>query len=189
MSDIYDWKNYLDKAKAYHGHLCSGQILGLRMALAGMRKLGLLPGEEHRDLVIFLESDRCMGDAAYVATGVTFGRRRVKLKDFGKTAMSFLDLNTGRAYRVSAYSSPRPEPGHKDLVSFWSAYQDNQIFKIEEISIELKPEDMPGHPGSSAICQSCGEDILDKREVTKDGKILCQSCAGQRYYLSLSDGR
>jgi len=32
---------YVAQAEQAHGHICAGQILGLRMALYGMRLLGL----------------------------------------------------------------------------------------------------------------------------------------------------
>jgi formylmethanofuran dehydrogenase subunit E len=101
-------KHYLEKAEAYHGHICSGQILGIRMALLGLKLLRLKPEDDLRDLVIFLETDRCVADAAYVVTGVTVGRRRVKMFGYGKTAMSFLDLKSGRAFRVCVKTSDRP---------------------------------------------------------------------------------
>ena len=90
---------FLEKAEKYHGHICSGQVLGIRMALMGLQLLGLKPVDDLRDLVIFLETDRCVADAVYVVTGVTLGRRRVKVYGYGKTAMSFLVLKSGKAVR------------------------------------------------------------------------------------------
>lgn len=103
-------RTYLQKAEEYHGHICSGQILGIRMALLGLGALGLRPEDELRDVVVFLETDRCVADAAYIVTGITLGRRRVKLYEYGKTAMSLLDLKSGRArqnLRSAAASQPQ----------------------------------------------------------------------------------
>ena len=110
---MQDIKPYLEKAEQYHGHICSGQILGIRMTLMALEALGMSPHDDMRDLVIFLETDRCVADASYVVTGVTVGRRRVKMYSYGKTAMSFLDLKTGKAVRVSVITSDRP-PHHAD---------------------------------------------------------------------------
>ncbi|MDR1051946.1 MAG: FmdE family protein [Deltaproteobacteria bacterium] len=179
-----DWHDYLDKASAFHGHLCSGQVLGIRMCLKGLSLLGLSPDDNLRDLMIFLETDRCMADAAIVVTGVTAGRRRLKFKDYGKAAMSFLDLATDRAVRVAANSEPHPGHDLKDVVGFWEAYSDDQILSWQNIRITIPPEDRPGRPLRRVPCQQCGEDVLDGRDAEIDGRVLCKACAGQAYYTS-----
>jgi formylmethanofuran dehydrogenase subunit E len=181
---MYNWKNYVERATAFHGHLCSGQILGLRLALAGMRALGLTPGENYRNLVLFLETDRCMADAAVVVTGVTPGKRRLKFIDYGKAAVSFLDLETDKAVRVAGKAEPRPTEDC-DPVTFWSQFKDEDILTVEEVQISLPPQDRPGKSKGSAICQNCGELINDMREVTKEGRILCRACAGTPYYRTI----
>ncbi|MDR1546268.1 MAG: FmdE family protein [Deltaproteobacteria bacterium] len=181
----HDWKKFLPRAEAFHGHLCSGQILGVRLALKGLELLNLEPGGNHRDLVLFLETDRCMADAAIVVTGVTAGRRRLKFRDYGKAAISFLDLATGQAFRVAAASEPRPPHGLTDLVGFWSAYADEQIMTAEEVAIEVPPEDRPGKPLRRVTCEICGEDVMDFRDVEKEGRIMCRACSGTAYYRKL----
>ncbi|MDR1873161.1 MAG: FmdE family protein [Deltaproteobacteria bacterium] len=179
-----DWRDYLDKALKYHGHICGGQILGVRMALLGLKLLGLTPGQELRDLVIYLESDRCVADAAYVVTGVTLGRRRVKLVNYGKTAMSFLDLKTQKAYRISVVDHDRP-PKDADIIDFWSKKKDEDIFKVQKVAIALKPGEEPGPPSRVAVCQKCGDEILDYKDVAVNGQTLCRACAEGPYYEDL----
>ena len=184
MNDI---KPYLDKAEQYHGHICSGQILGIRMTLLALRALGLSPQDDMRDLVIFLETDRCVADAAYVVTGVTVGRRRVKMHSYGKTAMSFLDLKTNKAVRVSVITSDRP-PHHADKdaqIAFWQEYADSDIFSCQPVSIAMPEGELPGPPARIATCCICGEDILDCKEVAQDNKIYCQACLNGAYYRLL----
>jgi formylmethanofuran dehydrogenase subunit E len=178
---------YLQKAEAYHGHICSGQILGVRMALLGLELLGLRPEDDLRDLVIFLETDRCVADAVYVVTGVTVGRRRVKMFSYGKTAMSFLDLKTGRAFRVAVKTSDRPPHGapKEEQMAFWKKYADEDIFNWREVKIELPDSELPGPPVSVLVCRSCGEDVLDRKEVMKDGQAYCRACAEGAYYRPL----
>jgi formylmethanofuran dehydrogenase subunit E len=180
-------KHFLDKAEAFHGHICSGQILGIRMSLLGLKLLGLKPEDDLRNLVIFLETDRCVADAAYVVTGVTVGRRRVKMFVYGKTAMSFLDLKSGRAFRVCVKTSDRPPHGaaKDEQVAFWDNRADEDVFSCMEVKIELSVGDLPGPPVSVVACQVCGEDVLDRKEVTKDGRTLCKACAEGAYYLPL----
>ena len=65
-------------AAAAHGHLCAGQILGLRMALHGMRLLGLDDpvAQDRKRLVCVVEIDRCMTDAIGVSPGAVWGSAR-----------------------------------------------------------------------------------------------------------------
>jgi formylmethanofuran dehydrogenase subunit E len=180
------WQEDLEKAVAYHGHLCGGQILGVRMARKGLELMGLTGkwGEDLRDVIVILEADRCMADAAYAVTGCTIGRRRVKVMPYGKTAMSFLDLNTGKAFRVFAKKADRPGPDD-DLMEFWSKMDDDEIIGWQEVEIELAPEELPGKPVGTTACQACGDDIMDRREVRVEGRTLCKACAGQAYYKPL----
>src|SRR6202163_1204106 len=96
-------------AEQAHGHLCAGQILGLRMALYGVKLLGLEDpaGTQRKRLVTFVEIDRCMTDAIPVVTGCRLGKRALKFRDFGKVAATFCDLQTGRSVRVAAKESSK----------------------------------------------------------------------------------
>ncbi len=181
---------YLQKAEAYHGHICSGQILGIRMVLLGLNLLGLRPDDDMRDLVFFLETDRCVADAAYAVTGVTVGRRRVKMLNYGKTAMSFLDLKSGRAFRVSVKTAARPPHGDSKerQLAFWEAYTDEDIFNWQEVKITLPDSELPGPPVSVLTCQTCGEEVLDRKEVVKNGQTYCRACAEGAYYRPLAGG-
>lgn len=60
----------LEEAVAFHGHLCPGQVLGVRMAMAGSREVGIpLPRWAGKGLVVFVEIDRCATDAIQALTG------------------------------------------------------------------------------------------------------------------------
>jgi formylmethanofuran dehydrogenase subunit E len=183
-----DWRSYLEKADAYHGHICSGQILGIRMALLGLELLDLRPGDNLRDLVLFLETDRCVADALYVVTGVTLGRRRVKVLGYGKTAASFLDLKTGKAFRIWVKNSERP-PHEADQVGFWHSRDDKDIFAWREVVIRLPDSELPGPPVSVVPCAACAEDVLDRKEVVKNGQTLCLACAEGAYYHIVEEAR
>lgn len=178
---------FLEKAEQYHGHICSGQVLGIRMSLLALKLLDLTPEDDLRDLVIFLETDRCVADAAYVVTGVTLGRRRVKVYSYGKTAMSFLDLKTGRAVRVCVSTADRPShhAPKEEQISFWEKYADSDIFSWQYVHIDLPEEELPGPPVSVLTCAACGEDVLDRKEILKDGKAYCRACACGAYYRPL----
>jgi len=200
MNDTF--KSLLDKAVRFHGHLCGGQVIGVRMAMAGLRELGIddPKSKEGRDLVIFIEIDRCAADAIISVTGRTPGRRAIKLMDYGKMAATFIDTSTDRAVRISVQGdsnqkvdliaqSSFPEKDEKQAnIAALKEISESELFSIRKVAVKLKPQDLPGKPLASTICQQCGEMVKDMREVVLAGKVLCRPCArGNDYYMVLSD--
>jgi formylmethanofuran dehydrogenase subunit E len=99
----------LRQAEIAHGHLCAGQVLGVRMAMLGCRRLGIAEprGSDRKRLVTYIEIDRCATDAIGVVTGCRLGKRALKFRDWGKMAATFVDLGTGRAIRIVALESSK----------------------------------------------------------------------------------
>jgi formylmethanofuran dehydrogenase subunit E len=186
-------QEYLDEAAIAHGHLCAGQVLGVRMAMLGLKKLGIEDpkGKDRKRLVTFVEIDRCATDAVGVVTGCRLGKRALKFRDWGKMAATFVDLESGRAIRVAALESSKelarslhPELPNKNQQQML-AYQemtDEQLFAAQWVRVEVPPEEMPGYKGERIVCAECGEGINFRREVHTGGKTLCRACAGERYY-------
>jgi len=186
-------QEYLDDAAVAHGHLCAGQILGLRMALYGLQLLGIEDplGADRKRLVTFVEIDRCATDAVMVVTGCRLGKRALKFRDWGKMAATFVDVETGKAVRVAAKESSKvaarslhPEIADKNQQQM-AAYRempDDQMFQTQWVHVELPPEEFPGYKGERISCAQCGEGISYRREVRLGAKILCRACAGERYY-------
>jgi formylmethanofuran dehydrogenase subunit E len=172
----------LATAQAYHGHLCHGMVMGVRMARLGCQELGIEDPRSYRDLVVYVEMDRCASDAVSVVCGVTMGRRRLKLVDYGKLAATFVDLATGRALRVA----PRLEVPHAgrevDPIEFWRDWTDEQLFTCTPVKLIVPDEDRPGRPIRRTRCAECGEEIQDAREVVRDDRTLCRACADGAYY-------
>ena len=195
---LKNFDEYVAQAEQAHGHMCAGQILGLRMALYGMKLLGLEDpaGADRKRLVTFVEIDRCATDAIPVVTGCRMGKRALKFRDFGKVAATFCDLRDDRAVRVVARESARqkaremhPEIENKNQQQM-RAYRemaDELLFDIQWVRVRLGPEEFPGYKGQRAVCAECGEGINFKREVIQGGRILCKACAGERYYEILCD--
>src|SRR5580704_12180374 len=104
---------YVALAEQAHGHICAGQILGLRMAIYGLQLLELDDplGKHRKRLVTFIEIDRCATDAIPVVTGCRLGKRALKFRDFGKVAATFCDLEADRAVRIVARESARRRAG------------------------------------------------------------------------------
>src|ERR1035438_8743580 len=176
-----------------HGHLCAGQILGLRMAMYGMKLLGLddPAGKDRKRLVSVVEIDRCMTDAIGVGTGCRLGKRALKFRDVGKAAATFCDLQENRAVRIAARESAKeraralyPDIADKNQQQM-RAYRempDEDLFAIEWVRVAFGAEDLPGYKAPRVVCTQCGEGVNFRREVVRDGRALCRACAGERYY-------
>jgi len=184
---------YIVLAEQAHGHMCAGQILGLRMAMYGMKLLGIEDpmGRDRKRLVTFIEIDRCATDAIPVVTGCRLGKRALKFRDFGKVAATFCDLKAERAVRVVARETSKrraaelyPEVADKNQQQM-RAYRelpDQELFASQWVTVNLGPEEFPGYKGGRQVCAECGEGINFKREVVREGRVLCKACAGERYY-------
>jgi len=187
---------YVAQAEQAHGHICAGQILGLRMGLYGMRLLGLdeLAGKDRKRLVTFVEIDRCATDALTLVTGCRVGKRSLKFRDFGKVAATFCDLGEDRAVRVVARESskerarelyPEIADRNQQQMRAYRAMADDELFDHQWVRVRIAAEDLPGFKAPRALCQACGEGINFRREVVEDGRTLCRACAGERYYEPL----
>ena len=184
---------YEQLAEKAHGHLCAGQILGLRMALYGVRLLGIEDpaGADRKRLVTFVEIDRCMTDAIPVVTGCRLGKRALKFRDFGKVAATFCDLRDVRAVRIVALDSakqrarelfPEIENKNQQQMRAYRFLPDEELFSIQWVKVAVGAEDLPGYKAGRVVCAQCGEGINFHREVVRQGKTLCRACAGERYY-------
>ena len=193
MKSLEDYERLACEA---HGHLCAGQILGLRMALHGLALLGIddPEGRDRKRLVTFVEIDRCATDAIPVVTGCRLGKRALKFRDFGKVAATFCDLRDDRAVRVVALDSAKdrarelyPEIASKNEQQM-RAYREmppTELFRHAWVRVALGPEEFPGYKGQKRLCEECGEAISFERHVERAGRILCRACAGDRYYEPL----
>jgi formylmethanofuran dehydrogenase subunit E len=184
---------YIVLAERMHGHICAGQILGIRMAVCGLGFLGLSDpeGQDRKRLVTFVEIDRCATDAVAVVTGCRLGKRALKFRDFGKVAATFCDLQEDRAVRVAARESsreiafrmyPQIEDPKQQQLRAYREMADEALFEHQWVRVRIGPEDLPGYRGPRATCEACGERVSFAREVVREGRVLCRACAGERYY-------
>jgi formylmethanofuran dehydrogenase subunit E len=187
------FEEYIKLAEQAHGHLCAGQILGVRMALCGLNRLEMEDptGLDRKRLVTFVEIDRCATDAIAVVTGCRLGKRALKFRDFGKMAATFCDLRDERAVRVVANESSKdrarelyPHVSNKNAQQMlaYREMPDDDLFVTQWVRVGIGPEEMPGHKAARVICDECGEGINFQREVLHQGRTLCKACAGERYY-------
>ena len=183
----------LDRAEKSHGHMCAGQVLGVRMALLGCEQIGITDprGAQRKEIIVYVEIDRCAADAINTVTGCRLGKRTLKYHDYGKLAATFLNLKTGEARRIVALDSARdaadaafPEIDNRyqrQLIAY-KMLPDTRLFKCEIVSVSLPAHDQPGRPKSRVTCEACHEGVNDSREVLKDGRTLCRPCAGDSYF-------
>lgn len=184
-----------------HQHLCPRQVLGVRLGLRGLRALGLsghhsLPRFLNRDkrLLTFVETDGCGADGIAVAVSCSIGRRTMRVYDYGKVAATLLDTQSGRAVRVS----PSPEVRSLALQcapnasSNWHAYlqayriiPDAELIRVQAVTILQPLDKILSTPDARVVCDACGEEIINEREVATGSGMLCRSCAGQGYYRSV----
>jgi formylmethanofuran dehydrogenase subunit E len=202
---ITNWKlqmlsldEYLREAEVAHGHLCAGQVLGVRLAMVGLEKLGIEDprGKDRKRLVTFVEIDRCATDAIAVVTGCRLGKRALKFRDWGKMAATFVDLgikdvSTGKAIRIAAKESskalarsmhPEIESKNQQQMLAYREMPEDDLFTKQWVKVELPAEEFPGYKGERIVCAECGEGINFRREVLLDGRVLCRACAGEQYY-------
>ncbi|MFN7932299.1 MAG: FmdE family protein [Bryobacteraceae bacterium] len=187
---------YVELANQAHGHICAGQILGLRLAIHGCTLLGIEDpaGKDRKRLVTFVEIDRCATDAITVVTGCRMGKRALKFRDYGKVAATFCDLSTGRSVRVVAKESskqkaremyPQIENKNQQQMKAYRELPEADLFDHQWVKVTVEPHDLPGFKGPRVSCAQCGEGINFQREVLRDGQTLCRACAGDSYYQPL----
>jgi formylmethanofuran dehydrogenase subunit E len=184
-------------AEVAHGHLCAGQVLGVRLAMRGLELLGIDDphGKDRKRLITFVEIDRCATDAVGVVTGCRLGKRALKFRDWGKVAATFVDLQSGKAIRVCAKESskalarqlhPEIADKNKQQMLAYREMSNDDLFAERWVKVLLPPEELPGYKGERIVCAECGEGINFQREIRQDGKILCRGCAGEQYYEEIS---
>jgi formylmethanofuran dehydrogenase subunit E len=199
---MQDMDELLKEAEIAHGHLCAGQVLGVRMAMLGCARLGLADprGKDRKRLVTFVEIDRCATDAIAVVTGCRLGKRALKFRDWGKMAATFVDLESGRALRICARESSKeaarelhpeiPNKNQQQMLAYRELPED-VLFTEEWVRVPLGENEFPGYKADRTACAVCGEGINYDRYVVRDGQKLCRGCADPeaRYYQPVKPAR
>lgn len=194
MIGVMDFETLLEESVRIHGHLCPGQVLGVRMSMLGLRLIGIdePKGKDRKALIVFVEMDRCATDAVQSVTGCSLGKRTLKFMDYGKMAATFFNLRTGKAVRVVAKEEARErakeyfpdmEDKYRAQLEAYKIMPEEELFETMPVIVRLRPEDMPGRPLRRVRCDECGEFIQDMKEVYKNGKTLCRPCSEGGYYF------
>jgi formylmethanofuran dehydrogenase subunit E len=185
----------LREAAIGHRHLCPRQVLGVRMGLQAGELLGLELPQTGKRLYAFIETDGCFADGITAATACSVGHRTLRLMDEGKVACTFGDSGSGRALRIwpSPDSRTRALEYAPHAPNRWRAQLEgyqvmpaSELLCVQEVELLVDLNALIGKPGVRVNCGRCGEEILNGREISSDGKILCRGCAQGTYARALS---
>ena len=183
----------LEEATRIHGHVCAGQVIGVRMSMLALTYLKLYDpkGADRKKLYVLVEIDRCATDAIQTVTGCSLGKRSMRWVDHGVMAATFVNLETKEAVRVTALEESR-ELSKKYCSDVFDKYvrqlqaykvmPEEELFRVEAVTVDIPEENLPGRPLKRVRCETCLDWVQDKRDVQIDGKILCRGCAYGRYY-------
>ncbi|MEO5355914.1 MAG: FmdE family protein [Nitrospirae bacterium YQR-1] len=195
MSDDFD--ALLEESVRIHGHLCPGQVLGVRLSMLGLNSIGITDPKntQRKDFIVYVEIDRCATDAIQSVTGASLGKRSLKFMDYGKMAATFVNLKTGHAVRIVAREDsrlksteyfPDETDTHKAQLQAYMIMKNEELFDLTDVVVSIAPEDMPGRPLKRLQCHLCGEFVQDMRHIEKDGKAVCKACFhNNAYYKKL----
>ena len=189
----------LESSADAHGHLCPGQVVGVRMAMLGCRLIGLDEPRRHdqiKKLIVYVEMDRCTADAVAHVTGVKLGRRSLKFADYGIMAATFVNLETGKAFRVVSTEAARsladayaPEIADKypQQLEAYKRMPDSVLFRVQQVKVKIKECDLPGPTRYKALCSRCGQVVRDQREIIRNGEVLCKPCSQESYFTDAAE--
>lgn len=179
----------LEEAGRFHGDVCQGIEIGTRMTMIGLAGIGITDpkGADKKDLIVFVEIDRCATDAIMALTGCRPGKRTMKVLDYGKMAATFVNLRSGRAVRVAMKAKKEDADADQGEATAIAAMDQDALFSVTDVDVALRPEDLPGRPVRRSRCSRCGETILDGREIESSGAPLCRPCFEQQTYYRQTD--
>ena len=182
----------------FHGHVCPGVAIGFQAARTLMEKLGVEKASDE-ELLAYVENDACGADAIQVITGCTFGKGNFIFKNYGKHAFTLASRKQGRAFRACLLPDAVPtepeylslsekvqrgEPSPQDKARFKELHErraeavlrsdPQDLFKIEEIPLDLPPK---ARISQTATCALCGEPTKVDLLCEIDGQKVCKPCA------------
>ena len=186
-----DLQEILDLSSSWHKHLCPRQVLGARMGLAGAAALGLAIPQRDKRLLALVETDGCFASGVEAATGCSMRHRTMRLEDYGKIAVTFVDVKTGTAVRISpqldvrekalAYAPEEKKHYFAQLIGY-QRMPDAELLTIQPVRLATPVAKIVSRPVVRVNCATCGEEIINERELLREGQVYCQSCADAAYY-------
>ncbi|MEF8781121.1 MAG: FmdE family protein [Haloferacaceae archaeon] len=203
-ADTDEIESLFETTRAVHGHKCPGSAMGLRAGLAAREALEVAP-DANKELQCYVSTGpkhpaHCFIDGVQVATGCTYGKGNIEKLDHGKNALQLIDLESGRAVRVSldpewfgnaldnspfiAERKEGVEPMDIDSDITDSAVDSVLTLPEEELLAvgDVEDVDTGGDAGHGSFywehCDSCGEVTFEPGLRVVDGETVCAECAG-----------
>ncbi|MDR2830618.1 MAG: FmdE family protein [Methanobrevibacter sp.] len=179
-----EFQRQLSKVEKFHGHLCGGIVMGTKMTMYALEHLGMKLNEKNKDLLVFVEVDRCMADAVQIVSGCTVGKRTLKLMDYGRFAATFYKISTGEGIRVTDddIRNQNENETKEELVERLSNTPNKKLFSFRRVKLRLKKSDFPGKDFSKIVCPVCNEIVKDDKYLVRNGIGICRACAEESYY-------
>lgn len=181
-----DYETLVAGAEKFHGGICNGIKTGTRMTMSGLERIGIVDpkGADRKKLMVFVEIDRCCTDAIMALTGCRPGKRTMKIREYGKMAATFINLETEKAVRVSVKAEKGTDAGKTDPPDMATA-PEKMLFDIVDVKVFMAFEEMPGKSMRRTICDCCGEYVLDGRELEREDGNFCRPCTEKENYYSV----
>ena len=191
----------INQVVAFHGHLCPGLAIGIRVAELALNELGITAKDE--ELVAVVENDNCSVDAIQFLTGCTFGKGNFIFLDFGKNAFSFYRRSDNKAIRIAVKKDAGKlhQPEYQKLIDKkqngsltekeaqrLDDYHQQRLNLILNAPLEelLNLQQIDGNPPERARiyeslqCAGCGEYTMETRMRRINGEWYCLPCYHER---------
>jgi len=181
----------LQKSGSEHSHLCPRQVLGVRMGLAGLASLGVKAPVSTRTALIIIETDGCFADGVRAATGASVGHRTLRVQDLGKIAATFSNLKNGTCLRLvpnldvrkrALEYAPDEKRHYFAQLEGYQRMPAEELFRFQRVELKIPAMEIISHQYARVLCSTCGEEVINEREVVVEGRVLCQTCASGGYY-------
>ncbi len=180
-----------DSASRHQGHLCPRQVLGVRMGLYAGQLLQLELPQRDKRLFTLVETDGCLTDGIAAATGCWWGRRTMRLIDYGKTAATFIDTQLERAIRIkpasvararSTFYAPEAQDSWHAQLEAYPVMPAEELLEAQEVALTISLQAIISRPGQRVACGRCGEEIMNERYTRQGEEIICYACSQGAYY-------
>ncbi len=196
-----------NEAAKLRGHMCVGIPLGVRMGLQGLALMGMKDKESRENLMVVVETNNCAADGIQISTGRTAGGRRLRVFEYGKSAATFYDGESGKGFRVAtrpSFFAQATEQAVKDgLIARGQKVEENsqlerkvtmnaflrmpteELLACHEVRIVPKRLLAQVRDHTRSLCTRCGEVIMDGKGVRRNGEVFCDPCFYGSYYEDL----
>ncbi len=195
MVNIPDW------LYEFHGHKCPFVVMGFRMGLQALEKLGIGRTYNH-EMYVFSEMgvghpQGCLQDGIQASTSATFGKGQMDKLFYGKIAAVFyypgktslrIALRNEFSDKLAPHEffrlrkqgvEPSEVPANvaEDIVNIVLAARDEELFSIKKLP-DFNFQPVKGS-FNKAKCEVCGEYVFERYLRRRDGKLVCIPCSRQ----------